>query len=216
MNNIILADNQDITKAGIKHQLAQTGFAGTIRDVSDKKELTEALLLNPESIVVLDYTLFDFSNVEELLIVSTRFKQAHWIFFSDEMSTSFIQRISLEESYSIVVKSASIDEINTALLHAQKHEQYICSRILNFLSVSDTKNSIEKEKQLLTSTEKEILKLIALGKSVKDIAEERFSSIHTIITHKKNIFRKLEVNNVHEATKYALKAGLIDAIEYYI
>jgi len=40
--------------------------------------------------------------------------------------------------------------------------------------------------------------------------------MHTIMTHRKNIFRKIEVNNVHEATKYAMKAGLIDLAEYYI
>ncbi|MCD8194192.1 MAG: LuxR C-terminal-related transcriptional regulator, partial [Tannerellaceae bacterium] len=72
------------------------------------------------------------------------------------------------------------------------------------------------DKTHLTQTEKEILKLIALGRSAKEIASERNSSVYTIVTHKKNIFRKLEVNNVHDATKYALRAGLIDTIEYYI
>lgn len=36
------------------------------------------------------------------------------------------------------------------------------------------------------------------------------------MTHRKNIFRKLEVNNVHEATKYAFRAGIVDVVEYYI
>ena len=44
----------------------------------------------------------------------------------------------------------------------------------------------------------------------------RFSSFHTINTHRKNIFRKLSVNNAHEATKLALRAGLVDSAEYYI
>ena len=57
---------------------------------------------------------------------------------------------------------------------------------------------------------------IALGMTTKEIAEKRFSSFHTVNTHRKNIFRKLGVNNVHEATKYALRAGLIDSAEYYI
>ena len=68
----------------------------------------------------------------------------------------------------------------------------------------------------LTKTETEILKCIALGMTTKEIAEKRFSSFHTINTHRKNIFRKLGVNNAHEATKYALRAGLVDSAEYYI
>ena len=68
----------------------------------------------------------------------------------------------------------------------------------------------------LTATETDILKDIALGMTTKEIAEKRFSSFHTVNTHRKNIFRKLGVNNVHEATKYALRAGLVDSAEYYI
>ena len=52
--------------------------------------------------------------------------------------------------------------------------------------------------------------------AVKEIAAERNSSIHTITTHKKNIFRKLQINSVYEATKYALRAGLLEMVEYYI
>jgi DNA-binding NarL/FixJ family response regulator len=65
-------------------------------------------------------------------------------------------------------------------------------------------------------TEREVLRLIALGKSVKEVAAERNSSIHTITTHKKNIFRKINVNTIYEATKYALRAGLVEMVEYYI
>lgn len=60
---------------------------------------------------------------------------------------------------------------------------------------------------LLTQTEKNILKEIALGKTTKEIAAEKNLSFHTINSHRKNIFRKLGVNNVHEATKYAMRAG---------
>lgn len=69
---------------------------------------------------------------------------------------------------------------------------------------------------LLTKTETEIVRAIAQGKTTKEIAAERFSSIHTITTHRKNIFRKLGINTAHEATKYALRAGLVDPSEFYI
>ncbi len=68
----------------------------------------------------------------------------------------------------------------------------------------------------LTSTEREILRLIALGHSVKEIAAMRCNSEYTISTHKKNIFSKLGVTNAHDATKYALRTGIIDLVEYYI
>jgi DNA-binding NarL/FixJ family response regulator len=68
----------------------------------------------------------------------------------------------------------------------------------------------------LTTSERLVLHEIARGKTTKEIAFEQNLSFHTINTHRKNIFRKLEVNNVHEAIKYALRAGIIDSSEYYI
>jgi DNA-binding CsgD family transcriptional regulator len=68
----------------------------------------------------------------------------------------------------------------------------------------------------LTNTEREIVIAIAMGKSTKEIAAERCSSVHTITTHRKNIFRKLGVNTAHEVTKYALRCGLVDSSEFYI
>lgn len=57
---------------------------------------------------------------------------------------------------------------------------------------------------------------MAMGKTTKEIASERFLSVYTVMTHRKNIFRKLQVNNAHEAVRYALRAGIVDAMEYYI
>lgn len=52
--------------------------------------------------------------------------------------------------------------------------------------------------------------------TTKEIAQKRVSSFHTVNTHRKNIFRKLNVNNAYEAVRYALRAGIVDAAEYYI
>ena len=60
------------------------------------------------------------------------------------------------------------------------------------------------------------MRAIAQGKTTKEIANERFSSIHTINTHRKNIFRKLQVNTAHEAIRVAIRSGLIDESDYFI
>lgn len=210
----ILADNQDITRLGICFLLERIHYDGVIKEVKNKKDLLDLLISFPNAIVILDYTLFDLSGEDELLILCERFKKVHWILFSEELTEDFLRRLSVEDSISIVLKNCAVEEINAALKYSVKSESFICHQVTNLLL--SHRNENKQEKLLLTPTEKEILKLIALGKSVKEIASERISSVHTIITHKKNIFRKLEINNTYEATKYALRAGLIDAAEYYI
>ncbi|WP_304248158.1 response regulator transcription factor [Parabacteroides gordonii] len=215
MRTLVIADNQDITKAGILYLIDKMPEVGLVIEAADKKELLRLLVRYPDAVVLLDYTLFDLNSADELIILQERFKRISWILFSEELSEDFIRRIIFSsETFSIVLKDSFLEEIRMAIFSAFRSQRFICNRINNLLS--DRKTGLQKEHPVLTSTETEILKSIALGKTTKEIAAERFSSIHTITTHRKNIFRKIEVNNLHEATRYALRAGIIDSAEYYI
>lgn len=213
--NIILADQQDLSKAGILYFLTKTKKDYTIQEAESKKELMQLLAEKPDSIVLLDFTGLDLTGIEDLSVIGFRFNTAFWILFTEDLSTEFLKFFTGNfTNFSIVFKDSRKEEISLALDLAFKKERYICSRAgIQMLSKTQTPENPDK---LLTSSEREILKLIAMGKTTKEIASERFSSIHTITTHRKNIFRKLEVNSLHEATRYALRAGIIDSAEYYI
>lgn len=213
MRNVILADKQDITRAGLMYVLA--GFAGIeTQYADDKNHLIQCLVDNPQSIVVLDYTLFDLDSIDELFILGQRFRQAQWLLFSEELSPEFV-RLSISEGgqYGVLLKDSPLSEIRVALSSTLDQRRYICQHIAEMLLSPDAE---QPERAKLTKTETEVLKDIALGYTTKEIASKRFSSFHTINTHRKNIFRKLGVNNAHEATKYALRSGLVDSAEYYI
>ena len=214
MRDYVIADNQDITKAGILFLLGRLKDVGNITEANNRAELIKKLRTSPEAIVILDYTLFDFAGADELLILNERFPKISWILFSDELSEEFVKRVLYSsQSFSFVMKDNSKEEITSALQCAMRKERFICNHVSNMLIGKQTQAPIEN---ILTNTEKIILKEIALGKTTKEIAAERNLSFHTINSHRKNIFRKLEVNNVHEATKYAMRAGIVDMAEYYI
>lgn len=211
--DIILADNQDITRAGLLYVFEQIGVENVVT-ATDKAALLDKLRDNPCSVVILDYTLFDFSGDSELLILGERFKNAFLVLFSEELSLDFVRRmVGTSLSVSVLLKESPMSEITDCLKQALAHKRYICQRMLEMMLVPA--NTLES-KVPLTKTETEILRDIALGMTTKEIAEKRFSSFHTVNTHRKNIFRKIEVNNVHEATKYAIKSGLVDTADYYI
>lgn len=216
MKSILIADNQDITKAGLLYLLNSVKGVDSTTEADSKKELLALLSKNQDAVVVLDYTSFDFSGPEDLQIVSSRYKSVHWVLFSDELSSDFLRLFLFNcDSFSVVFKDSSKEEIGSALSMAVRGDRFICNRASNQLLGKQTV-SVDVQDKILTNTEKEVLRLIALGKTTKEIATERFSSIHTITTHRKNIFRKLDVNSVHDATKYALRAGILDSAEYYI
>ena len=212
---ITLADCQDITRAGMQYVFSSIAGADC-HLAEDKYEMIEQLRQHPDAIVVLDYTLFDINDVEELQILHDRFPEVRWLLFSVDLSLDFVKRVmAMGQGFSVLLKESPMHEIREAIDYAIHNRRYICQRTTEQLLAPEQQSTDEDEVKL-TRTEIEILKDIALGMTTKEIAEKRYSSFHTINTHRKNIFRKIGVNNVHEATKYALRAGLVDSAEYYI
>ena len=219
---ILLADRQDITRMGLVHIIQQMNVGDKEempgiewKYVEDKAELKLALKDDDDAVVVLDYTLFDINDADELLILHQRFTHTRWLLFCEDLSVDFVRvLIASSTQFSILTKDSQLSEIKAAILYCVQGNRFICQHMTEVLLAPPPAKTEEKVK--LTKTETEILIDIALGMTTKEIAEKRFSSFHTVNTHRKNIFRKLDVNNAHEATKYALRAGLIDSAEYYI
>ena len=195
MGKYILADNQELTRFALESLIRQKG-ENDIYKASDKAGLVQLLKEHENAVVLLDYTLFDFADEDQLLIVAERFALSEWILISDELTPQFLRRVVYSShQFSIVFKDGPLKDIRDAL---------------------DAVKEDEENPSILTETETEIVRAIAQGKTTKEIANERFSSVHTITTHRKNIFRKLGVNTAHEVIKYALRAGLVDSSEFYI
>lgn len=214
MGKYILADNQELTRLALISLIKQNE-ENTLYVATDKAGLVELLKEHEDAIVLLDFTLFDFADAEQLLIVGERFVLSQWILISDELTPTFIRQVIYSShQFSIVFKDGPLNEVREALQTVSRHQRYISQRALEVII---NQQQVEEEcPSILTETETEIVRAIAQGKSTKEIAAERFSSVHTITTHRKNIFRKLGVNTAHEVIKYALRAGLIDSSEFYI
>jgi len=205
----ILADNQPLTRLGWISLLMQ------------KMKQTDVLLAESkaELKICLQKNFFDLEGVDELAAFATKYSKTVWLSVSDNVSERVVHQLTHAlPSVSIVLKTSPEEELLTALTVTASGKKYYCSEALDILLGNKLRN-VRSEKKLhtsLTATEKEIIHLLAQGKTTKDIANERCLSPHTVITHRKNIFRKLEINTVYELTKYAIKNGLEDFTEYYI
>ncbi len=214
MRNYIIADNQELTRFALE-SLLKKEEENVVYKAYDKAGLVALLKDHESAVVLLDYTLFDFADEDQLLIVAERFSLSDWILISDELTPQFIRHVVYSShQFSVVYKDGPLNEVKEALRMVEHHSRYLSQRALETIIAQQQED--DKSDNILTQTETEIVKAIALGKTTKEIAAERFSSIHTVTTHRKNIFRKLGINTAHEAVKYALRAGLIDASDFYI
>lgn len=206
---IIIADNQPLTRDALTTYLAgqPLQFAG------NKAELAEALQAEPEALVVLDFTLFDFATPEQLLIYLRRFAHVRWLLLSAEFVEGLLRLFGAEPQVSFITKDCTRTDVVQAVYRISKGGREVCPSVSDVLRArATTQQSLPR----LTSTETAILTLMAEGLTAKEIAARRNSSVHTVVTHKKNLFRKLGVSTAYEAVRYALRAGLADPVEYYI
>ena len=215
MKTCILADNQFVTSEGVAAILKRMGVENIVA-AGTMVELQEKLRFFPRAVVVLDYALFDFASMQQMLIVKAAAKESAWVLFSNDLGEHFLRYVLASDStMSVVMKSDSEEEVTTALRNACYNVPYVCESVEHILA-NDNLSNATADPMHLTATEKIILHEIAMGKTTKEIAYEKHLSFHTVNSHRKNIFRKLEINNVHEAVKYAVRAGIFDVAEYYI
>ena len=107
---VALADNQDITRAGMMYVCGEMDGVQMHR-AEDKTELIEQLKQHPDAVIVVDYTLFDINDVDELEILHERFPEAQWILFSVDLSGDLVRRvIAVSPRFSILLKESPIQE----------------------------------------------------------------------------------------------------------
>ena len=92
MRNFILADNQELTRFALENLLQQDETALVYR-AFDRAGLVALLKEHESATVILDYTLFDFADEDQLLIVAERFALSQWVLLSDELTSRFLRRV---------------------------------------------------------------------------------------------------------------------------
>jgi len=214
----IIAENNDLCRLGLKCMIHDQVLSPTIHFVSTKLELHSTLLANSEAVVILDFDSLGIDHIDEVSVLSVCFPKSNWLFIADIPDESFLMPLTATFSKAnFILKTNEYDIIVSAILSTAQGKKFYCSEALQIIMDGHNRkkeNSVKRN--LLTSTELELVQLFTQGKTAKEIAEARCLSHHTINTHRKNIFRKLELNNVQELIKFALKNGLVDLTEYYI
>lgn len=210
--SFLLADNQDLTRDAVKSYLHKMGFSNIV-EANNKGALQAFLHSNPEICLILDpdaVEQFDFLSFNSM---TQRYPALPILILTTAPTVEYIQALRDLPHVGMVLKTNSREEIVSAIKCMLRGERYLSHDITSRLLAVGREVS---RGSALTFTETEILRLIAQGLTVRDIAAIRHCSVHTINSHKKNIYHKLHINSAYEATRYALRAGLSDPVEYYI
>jgi len=217
---ITIADKQTIVRIGMIGILKDHFKTLVVDEVSDFTALTESLKANKPELLILDFEQVDSFNITNLpdiheLSPTTRIM----VLTNDENEEDILKVLELGiQGY--LLKDTSYNEFISAIEAVLKNGKYYCSKVIDMLYNKHISKPIQKPiseiPQELTPKELEIIRLIAEGRITKEIAEILFISVHTVNTHRKNIFKKLNIKNSSELIMLAIKKGIVDTTEYYI
>ncbi|MEA4937353.1 MAG: response regulator transcription factor [Paludibacter sp.] len=218
-NTFIICDSQYLTRQGFINLIDSFTENSTISSVFSKEDLIKKLEQDNSGIIIIDFELFDFDQLDEVALISRRFPDSKWLFTSGYIDDAFIHNlIELLPFANFVLKSDPEEDLLTAISSTRQGKRYYCSTALDIIlgQMPQKKKSEVFTMPLLTPTEREIVHLLVSGKTTKEIADTRCLSFHTVGTHRKNIFRKMQVTTIHDLIKAAIKRGIVDYTEYYI
>jgi DNA-binding NarL/FixJ family response regulator len=213
---IVIADSQFLVIESLEH-LIEAENKYVLCGIADSRySLLKLLQQDPPDLLITDLNLIDYDSPDDLKSIIDEYKNLTVLILTNQITQSELGKILKSGVKNISLKTDEKKDLLLSIEMAVKKRKHFSDQILDMiLELSENKN-MSTEMAGLTQSEIEIVKLIADGHTTKDIALKKHISFHTVMTHRKNIFRKLEINNVTELIRFAVRQGLIDYIEYNI
>jgi DNA-binding NarL/FixJ family response regulator len=162
-------------------------------------------------VVVMDVNMPDLNGIEATRQLTKELPGVKVIALSMYSDKRFVAGMLKAGAVGYMLKSSAFDELSTAFESVVAGKVYLSPKVAGML-VEDYIGRLKAEEsvlqRVLTAREREVLQLLAEGKSVKEIAAKLHVSEKTVHTHRQNIMEKLDIHSIAELTKYAVREGI--------
>lgn len=209
MIKIAIADDHDLVREGLESLLKDTEDINPVILAKNGRELLDLMRGQSVHVVLLDIDMPELNGVETTRELKRLFPDVRILILTMHDEKHFIQQLIGEGAHGYLLKNSSRDELTTAIRLVYSGKNSFSGEVTMKLAGSD-ESEVSNELSELTSREMEILTEIAKGKSNKEIGEELFISHRTVDTHRTNLMKKLDVNNIAGLIRIAYRNNLID------
>jgi two-component system response regulator NreC len=210
---ILLADDHTVVRKGLRLLLeSQEGFE-VIADACDGRETVAFAEQHQPDVVVLDVAMPILNGIEAARQISAKFPNTAIVFLSMHSDEGYVLKALKSGARAYLLKDSAEYDLIAAIKAVCEGKAFFSPAISKML-VEDyvrqmREKDVEDSYELLTTREREILQLLAEGKSNKDVATLLHLSLYTVETHRSNIFQKLNLHSSAELILYAIRKGVI-------
>jgi len=209
---ILLADDHDVVRKGLRTMLeARENWQVCGAAATGPEAVKMAASLHPD-IAVLDLEMADLDGMEATRAIKKNDPSIEVLIFTMHDSEYLIREVLSAGARAFVLKSEGGRKLVEAIDAVLEHKPFFAARASETLLNSFLKSRASgSETSALTDREREIVQLLAKGKSNKETAVALGISVKTVETHRSAIMRKLEFNSIAELVRYAVRECLIKA-----
>jgi two-component system response regulator NreC len=212
VERIILADDHAMFRQGVRRIIGELSGFQVVGEAGDGIELLKLLGNVPADLVLLDISMPGLRGLEAAHEIKALYPEVRILILTMHHNLEYLESAFTAGVSGFLLKEDADEELITALQHIAQGKTYI-SPLLNdelherLSQVFQTGRAVSVAS--LTTREKEVLKLIAEGKTSKEIAHLFNISVRTVQNHRFNLMRKLNINNTAELVRYAIQMGLV-------
>jgi DNA-binding NarL/FixJ family response regulator len=212
---ILIADDHAITRIGLRELLSTRPGWTVCAEAATGREAVKLAEQQRPDIVVMDIAMPELNGLEATRRIRQLFPRTEVLVLSLHYSDELVREVVDAGARAYVLKSDASKDLLSAIRTLAKHQAYFTAPASEVLIKGfcdqnpEAKSSVSIHKAL-TSREREIVQLLAEGKSSKEVAVGLGISVKTAETHRANIMRKLGIHSVSELVRYAVKNHVIE------
>jgi DNA-binding NarL/FixJ family response regulator len=210
---VVVADDHTIIRSGLRMLLEREAGFEVVGEASDGRQAVEmAESLKPD-VIMLDIGMPNLNGIEATRQIVQKLPRTRVVVLSMHSDESYVLKALKSGARGYLLKDSAESDILNAIRAVSEGKAYFSPEISKML-VDDymrqmQQRGVEDSYELLTAREREILQLLAEGKSNKDISSALNLSPYTVETHRSNILQKLNLHSLPELILYAVRKGVI-------
>ncbi len=206
---ILLADDHAVVRQGFRLILRTQADLEVVGEAANGREAVElAATLKPD-IVVMDVSMPELNGIEATRRIEEVSPRTRVVALSMHKDSVYVREILRAGARAYVLKEGAEDELLAAIRAVARGEGYLAPAVSDAV-LSAYRKHVGNPVDLLTSREREVLQLIAEGRTNKEVANRLKLSVYTVEAHRGKIMEKLNLHSTGELVRFAIKNGLAD------
>lgn len=213
---ILIADDHDVMREGTRAVIErQPGWEVCGIAATGREAVGQAFALEPD-VVVMDMSMPDLNGLDAARQIKRRLPQTEILIFTAYETHELIREVFEAGVKSFIVKSEAHHFLVDAIQSLSKHKPFFTNKVAevlftDMLDRSGTKPHPAQVSRRLTGREREIVQLLAEGRSNKDVAGALGISVRTVETHRASVLRKLSLDSLASLVRYAIRNKIVEA-----